>query len=228
MNRSITMMIAGGLAGVLSVLAGCQSRLPLEQRFAQITVGQSDATEVLNLLPEDGMLHTSNAVSVLGKWGWGCEMGIVTFNEADSVVRRKEYLQRRSGISIPPFVNEKLYFVVQTLVPEEVLNEPYEDESRKHAAILRHCQEALIADAKPFAEDQETQSLMGMARSALGVGILEFSRRPREAGDLLTEKGFGFEHPVMGKTHMRLEQHEENNFTLSLRAADTVDPFNPW
>ena len=91
---------------------GCESKaLMLERYFGQIKVGQSSTTDVLNMLPEEGMMHTTNSVSVLREVGPSREVGIVVFGQEDSLVHRTDYLQRRSAL---PF--ERLGLVVQTVV----------------------------------------------------------------------------------------------------------------
>ena len=121
MNRlSLPILITG--AAVLILTAGCDSNksLMLQSYFQQITVGQSDATEVLNLLPEEGMLHTAGAVSVFDKKGWSSETGIVQFSPTDSTVLRKDYVQHRSQSALL-FTNEKLMVFIQSIIPEDVL-----------------------------------------------------------------------------------------------------------
>jgi hypothetical protein len=213
----------------LCLMAGCNSRiLPVQDNFNLITVGQSDSTEVLNLLGGEGMLHTADSVSVYRKKGWAKELGIVQFNAEDSLVKRKDYVQVRSSQTTPLLTNEKIYLMVQTIVPQDILEQPYESDMRQHLAILEHCQAAIISDLKPFEEDQASVAVMGMARSALREAIVQITDRPREAEKLLTEKGFDFTHTVMGKSRVRLVQDKENIFTLHLTGADLVDPFNTW
>lgn len=220
--------IAGCLV-LLSMAAGCNSRiLSVQEHFNLITVGQSNSTEVLSLLGEEGMLHTADAVSVYKKRGWSRELGIVLFNAEDSLVKRKDYVQVRSSQTVPFLTTEKLYLMVQTIIPEEVLEQPYESDMRKHLAILEHCRDAIVSDVKPFTEDRDSESLMGMARSALREALVEISVRPRQAEKLLTEQGFDFTHTVMGKSRLRLVQDKEDVFTLHLACTDTVDPFNTW
>ena len=210
--------------------AGCQANkpLPMQEVFARIVVGRSDASEVLNLLGEKGLLHTAESVSVINQHGWSRELGIVQFNTEDSLVRRKDYVQVRSGMLVPMLSQERIYLQVQTMVPQEVLDEPYENDTQKHIAILEHCRKALVSDAKPFEQDQKTMSIVGLARSALREAILQLTDRPREADKLLTDQGFDFTHTVMGKSYVRLVQEQENIFTLHLAGSDTVDMFNTW
>ena len=230
MRHNIRLTFGGVLVLLAAVwAAGCSSSRPLllESRFAEVVVGQSSASEVLNLMPEDGLLHTASAVSAWRKEGWSEEIGIVVFGATDSLVERKEYLQKRSQ-QVPIFTHEKLLLMIQTTVPQELLDEPYETDTRKHAAILSYCHKVLIEDVKPFTEDQSTVELMGMARSALGAGMSELPRRPRQARTLLGEAGFAFDHPVMGASRLYLKQDAENIFTVTVTCGAWVDPFNLW
>ena len=229
MNNPLSRLIIIAIA-LFAATLGCNSAkpLPLQEQFTMINVAQTDASEVLNLLPEKGMLHTTDAISAYNKKGWARELAIVLFNSEDSLVKRKDYIQTRSQITVPPFTAEKMYLQVQTLIPQDILDEPYESDMRKHAAILQYCQNAVIADVKPFQQDEKTAALMGMARSALREAIVNLDQRPRDAYLLLEPKGFDFSHSVMGKSRLKLIQNKENIFTLHLQCTDTVDPPNVW
>ena len=219
------------LALLTASLAGCNTRtsLMLQERFDGIHVGRTTATEVLNLLPEKGMLHTAESVSLLVVNGWTRELGIVRFSPTESVVLRTGYIHHRSQIAIPPWTRENLALVIRTTLPGDLLNEPYENEMRKFLAILRFYQSALIEDARPFEQDQQTLALIGLARTALNVAIWNLSNHPRRAGRITSPKGFPFDHPTLGRCRLALEeQHTAGFYTLTLTAADTVDPFSTW
>lgn len=225
----ISVVLCVILLSVLSV--GCQTferALPMQADFAKLKVGESTASEVLNLLPEEGMLQTANSVCAFNRHGWSRETGIVTFSETESTVQRKQYVQHRSKQLFPLVKTEEILLTIQTIVPEDVLEASYENDMRKNIAILRYCHESLIADAKPFAEDQETESLIGLARSALKVGIGELAKRPRRARDLLRPEGFVFDHFNLDKCAMFLRQDSENVFSVKVTAGGLVDPWVPW
>jgi len=227
-NYSIVRAILGSMA-VLIFAAGCKSKKPLllESNFRQIKVGQSDATEVLNLLPEKGMLHTAGSVSVYSKHGWAREAGIVQFSTSDSTVVRKDYVQVRSH-NTGLLTQERLLLYIEGAIGEDILEEPYESDTRKHLAILRHCHESLINDAKPFNEDQSTLALIGMGRAALNEGIVSLSENPRRGHEILSQKGYAFVHSVLGRSRLRLSHKDENIFTVSVTSEDWVDMFNTW
>jgi len=227
--NSSTLRIVTACLTVSVLAAGCNSTkpLPLQKSFSQIEVGQSDSTEVLNLLPEVGMLHTTDAISVFNKQGWSSEVGIVRFSSADSTVLRKDYIQLRSQNALL-LTNEKLFVFIQSVIPPDVLDEPYENDTRKHLAILNYCHESLISDALPFNEDQPTLGLVGLARTAINEAMLNLSDHPRRAYQLLEQPGFGFRHSVLGKSRLRLDQDAENIFTIRLASEDLVDIVNTW
>lgn len=227
MKKATVGLVVGGILFVIGA-AGCQSKvLPLQKHFDEIKVGQSTATEVLNRLPEQGMMHTASAVSVYNRMGWAREAGIVKFSPTDSTVLRSDYVQTRSN-NAGLFTHETILLRVQSVIPPEVLNAPYENEVRKYSAILQHFHEAMIEDARPFDEDQGTESLLGMGRTALGMGILEVKQHPREAERLLDEPGFAFKHPTLGKCHLYLRQDADDVFTLTVSGGSWVDPFMTW
>jgi hypothetical protein len=225
--RIITVAILGL---VLPAVTGCNSKtMPLQKSFANIKLTQTSSTEVMDQLPEKGMLMTTNAVSVLNKKGWSREIGIVQFSEEDSTVLRKDYLQIRSQLApILIFLDEKMLLQIQTIVPDEILNEPYENDMRKNDAILRFCHESLMEDGRAFSEDRQTESLIGLARTALGIGIQQFSVRPREAEQLFLPNGFTYDHPNLGKCKLNLLQQEENIYTVVVRGGGWSDPVSPW
>lgn len=210
---------------VLFTLSGCgnKDRYPLENSFRTITVGQSSSTEVMNRLPEQGMLHTTNSISVLNELGWSTEAGIVTFNEKDSRVLRKIYLQQVSNINA-----EQFFLHIQFQAPEELLNEPYETEMRKNLALLEYAHDALVQDIRPFTSDTETESIMGLARWALSRGIIHFSQQPRDAHTLVEQDGFYFDHSTMNDSRMKLKQNSDNIFSIAIRTHARVDPFVGW
>jgi hypothetical protein len=201
--------------------------MSLQNKFIQIEVNQSDATEVLNLLSEQEALHTAESVSVFNRRGWSREAGIVLFNSINSLVKRKDYVQVRSQNAVL-LTKEKLLVFIQTIVSEEILEEPYESDMRKNLAILRYIHESLIADAEPFSENQPTVSLMGLARSALSEATVKLSQNPLQVHELLENNGYKFDHTVLGKTCIKLKQDTEDIFTLRVTAEDWVDGFNTW
>jgi len=218
-----------GLFVIIVGAVGCSSQaLPLEAQFSQIAVGQTDATEVLAMLPERGMLHSAEAVSVYNKKGWSSELGMVKFNSTDSLVSRKIYVQTRSQVTVPPFTTEKLQVFVQSVIPDDLLNEPYENDLRKHQAILKYCRESLAGDLVPFQEDQAGVALAGLARTALKEADIYLADRPRDGHQVLTEEGFGFDHSVLGRSRLRLIQDSHNIFTVVVLCSDMVDPVSNW
>jgi len=222
---SVRFIILICVAGFVLVMSGCGGGpLELEQYCSQIKVGQSNSTDVLNMLPEKGMMHTTGSVSVVNHVGGSRELAIVVFSQDDSLVQRTDYLQKRESLS-----QVKLHLEIQTIVPDKLLEEPYENDMRKHVAILRHCHTMLKDDARPFNEDQETESLAGLARTALSVGIHQLTIRPREAYLLLQPQGFDFKHPMLDKCRLFLKQVDNSNvFVVTVRSKTMRDPLVAW
>jgi len=230
-NRMIRKSIWFLVAAAGFVLAGgCSERMPLMKSFQLVEVGSTDSATVMSLLPQEGLMHTEDAVSALTKKGSQKELGVVRFQQTDSVVQRKNYLLVRAQTSVPPFARQQFYLFIEAIVPAEVLDAPYADEQAKSLAILRYGHETLVKDGKDFSQDQDTQGLIGMGRTALGVGIQQVTSRPREAYLLTSKEGFDFVHPVMGKSRMFLKVNPEkpNLYTLQLLAKDTVDAWDLW
>lgn len=228
MKRS-THLVAAGLAVAVTVLlgGGCSGPLPLQQQFQEIRAGETDVATVLNMLPEDQTLHTTDRAAVYQRRRWVRELGIVVFDQQSSLVKRTDYIQHRSSQAVP-LEKEQLVVLVQTVVPQELIEQPYENQMRKQAAILQFCHDALVADAEPFLDDQATVGMMGLARWALREGILNFDRRPREALLLSEDQGFVYKHSVLGKCALHLRQDQENQYTLELTASDWVDMVDTW
>ncbi|MCH9023135.1 MAG: hypothetical protein IID32_10285, partial [Planctomycetes bacterium] len=211
-------------------LTGCYtgSSLTLQKSFDEIHIGQTTSTEVLNLLPEEGMLHTAESVSLLIANGWTKELGIVRFSPTESVVLRTDYLHHRSKIATPPYTKENLLLVIKTTLPDDLLNEPYENEMRKFLAILEFYQSSLIDDARPFEQDQQTLSMIGLGRAALSTAIWNLSNNPRRTSEITSQNGFSFIHPTLGKSNLTIEEHADGIYTLTLTATATVDPYKTW
>ena len=214
-----------------AALAGCSTgqtlTLKLQASFDEIHIGRTTATEVLNLLPEEGMLHTAESVSLLTTTNWAKELGIVRFSHTESVVLRTDYLNHRSHLT-PPLTKENLLLVIKTTLPEDLLNEPYENEMRKFLAILEFYLSSVIDDAKPFENDQQTLSMIGLARTALNSAIWHLSTNPRRTGELTSREGFSFVHPTLGKSNLRIDEHTDDIYTLTLTATETVDSTGVW
>ena len=230
MKRRVRLAATAALAVVVAALGGCGSSggvLPLERQFVEIRPGETDVATVLNILPEADTLHTSDKAAVYRGERWRQELGIVSFDSQSSLVKRTDYVARRSSQWVP-LAKEKLSVVVQTVVPQSLIEQPYENAMRKQVAILEFCHEALVADAEPFEEDQATVRMMGLARWALREGMVYLKARPREACVLGEADGFSYEHSVLGKCRMSLRQEQENQYTLELTAADWVDVVDTW
>ena len=225
MNKTMRLIMVGGLGMMMVLAAGCGNTKPLhlEACFNQIEVSRSNATDVLNLLPEKGVLHTDSSISAFNKKGWGREVGIVTFGRKDPTAERVVYVQRRSSL-----MSEKIYLLIRSVIPQDLLELPYETDRRKHVAILRYCHEAMINDARPFNEDQGTESMIGLGRTALGVAILQIDKRPRDAYKLLSKEGFDFDHSTLNTCYAALRQDADNIYTLAIRSKATPDPFTGW
>ena len=214
-----------GCAGIIIALAaGCSSGpLPLEGKFEQIVVGHSSSLDMMVLLPEQGVLQTAGSLSAVNKKGSTQEIGLAAFDQNNSLVQRKIYIQRRSSIG-----SEKFYLYIQAAVPDDLLDYPYENNAQKHVALLRYAHQALIDDAYPFSEDQDTVALTGVARSGLGVGINQLDKRPREAHKLLAAPGFDFEHPTLKTCYLLLAPKTGNIYSFELRTSASVDPLVGW
>ena len=220
--------ILTSLTLLILATAGCNNApLPLQQQFDQVTVGTSTANDVLSMLPDEGMMHTASAVSVYNQHGWAHETGIVHFSPTDSTVLRKDYIQKRSQQSII-FTNESILTQVQTVIPPETLDGPYENDLYKYEAILRYCHQSLIEDSRPFKDDRPTESLTGMGRMVLASAITALNENRRQAADLIGPQGFAFRHPTLGKCRLFLKQNSDTVFTVTIQGADWVDPFMTW
>ena len=115
-------------------IAGCggYKPLPLESQFAKIQVGQSDSTQVLNLLGGEGLMQTEASVSKTNLTKANSELGIVGFGQNDSLASQRSYVQVRSEAQMPLMYKESLLISLQLRVPEAVLNEPYENDMQKY------------------------------------------------------------------------------------------------
>jgi hypothetical protein len=197
-------------------------------KFARIHVGQSDSTQVLNLLGEEGVMQTEASVSKANHGSENRELGIVDFGQNDSVASQRVYVQMRSETRMPLLYKESLLVSLQLRVPEAVLNEPYENDMRKSLAILKHGRVAMIESAKPYLEDKQTQSLIGVARMSINQGIYQLETHPRTAAHLRREEGLVYTHPEFGKTRLFLRQDNGDIFNITITSRDDVDFVETW
>ena len=222
MKRMLKNLAILAMGAVFLSAVGCNRPMQMERYFSSIKVGQSSSVDVLNMLPQEGMLTVTNSVSVLSEKGGNAEVGIVVFSDADSTVERMEYIQRKMA-----FPHVKVGVVISARIPASVLDQPYESEMHMRMAILRYLHQQLVEDIKPFKDDQQTESLMGLARTALSVGIHHLGTRPREAYKLLTSEGFDYEHPNMNKCRMTLTESEDI-YSVMIRTKAGMDPLVNW
>jgi len=225
-----TGVMTGGILVLGLALAGCGGarKLSLEARFDQVRVGQSRAEEVLALFEDQPVLQTPEAISVAVEQRWGGEVGIIEFSPVDATVRRKEYFRQRSVQPAPLMTREETYLRMQGICPKELLEQPYENELRQHVAILEYFLESLKGDVRAFVEDAETESLMGLARTALETGIRALSRHPRRGSELTAPKGFLYEHPTLGNCRLQLTDEGNNIYSVRLGSGVWADPLVGW
>ena len=230
MKLSIRSVKSSVVLWVSLCVAGCGGTkpLPLESQFARIQVGQSDSTQVLNLLGEEGVMQTEASVSKAVHGREDRELGIVDFAQQDSVASQRIYVQMRSKTQVPLLYHESLLVSLQLRVPEALLNEPYENEMRKSVAILKHSRAALIESAKPYMDDQKTQSLIGVVRMSLNQGIYHLETHPRTASQLRRHEGLPYDHPEFGETRLFLRQESGNIFNVTITSSDNVDAVDTW
>lgn len=228
MRNSVAM---GVCLGWLVLAVGCASNRPMamEKQFAQMVIGQTESGEVMEMLDSPGMLQTPGSVSVTNEQRWGTELGIVQFDQVKATVQRKDYFRHRSAQQVPFLTREQTCLMVETLVPPDVLNAPYENEVRKHMAILQYVLDAIKSDVRPFQEDQKTTSMMGLGRHGLEVGIAKLSLEPRQAYKIVEPKGFVFDHPTLGNCQLMLKAGDmEGVYSLVIRSGAWADPLTAW
>ena len=228
MNTCLRLLVV--LAAALSaVTGGCVAKrpLPMESQMKEIKVGQTTSSQLLNLLGSQKIRHSTNSMSLVSETGWATELVVVQFNEEDSQVQRKLYLQMRSRSKML-YTTETLRLDIETTLTNAVLDEPYEDTMRKQIAILDAFHNNVIEDTRPFKDEQQVVSLMGLARSVIGVGIQKLKARPRQADDLVKPSGFSYDHPTLGGVTLHLNYVSEKVYRVAIQASDTVDGVNNW
>lgn len=223
-----TILFTLGLMLSAALIGGCSSNdsTTMRQQFDAIIVGQTDSTEVLNTLDDKGLLQTTTSVSVATSPRWGGEVGIVQFSETDSTVRRHIYFVHRSSQQAPLATRETTHLSMVSLIPDDILSQPYETNNRLYRAVLGYLQEALIADAQPYTNDQNTESLIGLARSSFQAALYELDRQPRAIGDVTNDKGFSYDHPLLGQSAIKLQPDPDNQalYRLTIDSGAWADP----
>jgi hypothetical protein len=226
-RRTFFRLMIASAAGLIISCVGCTST-PVASQFDQITVGKTSSSEIFAMMPEEGLLHNGDSISTYRKQGGSQELALITFNELDSLVKRKTYVHVSGQLALPPFTEQRLYLGFQSEIPAAVLDALYDNDTAKQTAILKYCQEAFIEDSRKFANDENTLTLTGMTRATLAYGVDRLSSRPREAGRLQQKEGFDFLHPVMGKCRLFLVPTAESLYRLELTATDWTDGVDTW
>jgi len=224
MKRTTLQFIVVGLLLSLMGTSGCRTKpMFLETQIDYIDVGINTSADVMKLFPEKGMLRSDTGISVQDKKIFSREITIVTFDKANSIVQRVDYFRRHTDV-----IYERFHLRLETLIPAELLNKPYENDFHRYLAILRYCHQALIEDSRPFLHDQPTSGQAALARTALSIGILKIQENPRQADDLVLPAGFKYDHPTLDNCSLQLRKESKNNYTVTIRSRALIDIFAPW
>ena len=209
--------------------SGCKSRTPLlEVSFSSITVGKTTTSQVLNMLPESSLQTTDHSISAFSKEAGVEEAGLVLFDQDASVVNAKWYVLHTSSLEQPFKQREKMVFRTQFEVPAEVLETPYKNQMRKSVAILQASLASVIETSRPFTEDADFYSLVGLVRSAISGGVLQVQQHPRRASDLYSVSGFHFTHPNLEKSRLFIRQESDTIYSVTTSATALVDSVSVW
>lgn len=173
-------------------------------------------------------MQSGSVLSVYREEGYSGDAGLIRFNPTDSLVKRKSYIQQRSVQVFPLFFQEKTNLLIQTMVDQDVLDEPYENEHRKNMAILNYCYQALASDVRSFDDDQKMTSYMGLARDVLGTAMIKLQNNPRGCSELGTVEGYEFKHPTLGASRVKLMADSDTIYTAIVETGTYADPLVPF
>jgi len=175
---------------------------------------QSSSSDVLIrvFLPQYELLSQSTSVIATtgqSKKGYKRWLKMVAFDE-DRLTATRKYLlivdERPKSLFVEPWAN--LRFNSEMVLAEEVLDEPYSNDSARRIAILRHILENVRSDFDEIGLDNKTAMVCGMLiNQALETVVVQLDSSPVLAGRLSEPEGFSFEHINFdkGKMWMRIK-----------------------
>jgi len=224
-------LLGAAMCGLL--VAGCQQRFAMDRdvfdRYYATNLRLSRSADVLTIIKKDAevVTQTGGVVASAGERykGQNLWFNAVAFDEQDLTAARKyAFAYEQFDKSWYVTARRRLRFDAQMLVGADVLAEPYTNDNARRKAILKGLVDAFQGDLGPAAADnQAINSGFGLVRQTLGVIMLKLDASPALAAQLDQPAGMEFDHPTIGRGHIRMVLEGD---TLRLKIKAGQDWFN--
>lgn len=201
------------------------------ENYLNINLKSTDAAELLNTIhmPEYTVLSQSSRVvaasgeKIEGYKNW---FTMVAFDEDQLTATRKYLFTVNEKPKVlfndtwPQFVYES-----QSVLPAEILDEPYPDESSRRIAVLEYIRKTLSVDmAEVRADNKDLAALGMMINQTFEILLNKLKDSPSLTTKMDDEKGLEFHHINMEKGKIRMVI-EDDIVTVKMRAGSNAKKF---
>lgn len=217
------------MMGLCVAAAGCQQSYDdnkdIFNCFYMTDLKQSASADVLNIiktLQREDVAQSGNIVASFGDDNDGMIswFNLVAFDDQTLKAARKygfmvnERTQQRLLMKPP----QKLRFDAQAVVDPQILAGPYTDENARQLAILNWLDRQFSTDGKQiFASSQILAADTLAVRQTLSSVLIQLNANPVQAAHLADPDGVRFDHPTLGRSHIRM-LIEEDIVKLKIKA----------
>ena len=158
---------------------------------------------------ENELLSQSKSIIALAgqqKKGYKTWFNMVAFDENELIANRKYVFisdERPKQLFVEPW--EGVYFDCHTVLPADVLNEPYANENARRIAILKQVIKDVRKDTVEIGADNKVVETSGMViAQGLATVIVRIDESPALAARLSEQSGLEFEHASYNKGVLRM------------------------
>jgi hypothetical protein len=204
------------MMGLCLAATGCQrsydDNKDIFNRFYMTDLKQSASADVLNViktLQREEVTQSGNFVVSFGDDNDGLIswFNMVAFDDQTLKAARKygfmvnERVQQRFLLKAP----QKLRFDAQAVVDPQVLAGPYTDENARRLAILNWLDRQFSTDGKQISASSQILASDTLAvRQAISCVLVQLNASPVQAARLADPDGVRFDHPTLGRSHIRM------------------------
>lgn len=203
------------LTAAVLVLTGCSDPLdrydPTFQRYNFTELKVNSSADVLSWIQDPNEL-LSQSESVVVSWGQGGPkdrthyFNMVAFDEEELyAVRKYGFIHEETHWGWNRTPDPALRFDAELVMDAEVLEAPYANNNEKYIEILKAVREQFQLDAQEIVHDSDVfRNSTMMVNRALNRILYELDHTPAYAVYLPQLRGMGFDHPILGKSRVRM------------------------
>lgn len=209
-------MMGLGLAAI-----GCQQSYDdnkdIFNRFYMTDLKQSASVDVLNViktLQREEVTQSGNLVVSFGDDNDGMIswFNLVAFDDQTLKAARKYgfMVNERTRQTLLMKAPQKLRFDAQAVIDPQVLAGPYSDENARKLAILHWLDRQFATDGTQISISSQVLASDTLAvRQTLGSALVQLDANPVQAARLVDFDGVRFDHPTLGRSHIRMLIEED-------------------